>query len=46
MSKTKGHNGRGRALRRWNKRAKEYILIEGEGLNKEGGSVWMGRGGL
>ncbi len=44
-----GPNSRGRPLGRWKDRVKEYmcerVLLEREGLNKQGGSVWIGRGG-
>ncbi len=36
----------GRLLGRWKDRAKEYIYEKGEGgLIKQGGSVWIERGG-
>ncbi len=37
-------NSRGRPLGRWKDRIKEY-MCEGESLNKQGGHIWIGRGG-
>ncbi len=48
VSEMVGPNSRGRPLGRWKDRVKEHrcgrVLQEGEGLNKEGGSIWIGRG--
>ncbi len=49
VSEIEGPSRRGRPLGRWKDRVKEYIsekkcyVVEGEGLNKQGGSVWIGR---
>ncbi len=48
LSSVEGPNRRGRPLGRWDDRMKEYMSergVRGNGLEWQGGSVWVGRGG-
>ena len=50
VSEIKGPKWRGRPVAKWKNTVKEYtcmkeVLIEMEGLNKQGGSIWIRRGG-
>ncbi len=48
MSESVGPRSRGKLLGKWRDRAKEYIremLPDREDWIKQGGSVWVGRGG-
>ena len=48
VSEIEGHIRRGRSVVRWKDWVKEYMhergVDRGEDMNKQGGSVWIGRG--